>query len=140
MDNSGRCVLVHAAQRGHVDVLGHLLRNADWSCTSCCSQKAASKDQAVQQALTAAASMGHSEVSTHAHSHIFRTICEVGNNNCVVVIFLCTQMVSYLLDLPGTDDKAEKSPEINTPDSLWGETGTVLSISIIMIVEPSIIL
>lgn len=64
VDNSGRCVLVHAAQRGHVEVLRHLLRNADWSCTPCCSQKGASKEQAVQQALTAAASMGHSEVST----------------------------------------------------------------------------
>lgn len=122
MDNSGRSVLVHAAQRGHIEVVGHLLRNADWSCTSCCSHKAASKDQAVQQALTAAASMGHSEVSTHAHTHILRTMCEVRNNICV---FLCTQMVSYLLDLSGTDDKDEASSEINTPDSLWGETGTV---------------
>lgn len=87
VDNSGRCVLVHAAQRGHIEVLCHLLRNADWSCTSCCGQKAASKDQAVQQALTAAASMGHSEVSTHAHTHIFRTMCEVWNNSCVFVIF-----------------------------------------------------
>uniref|UniRef100_A0A674PE28 Tetratricopeptide repeat, ankyrin repeat and coiled-coil containing 2 n=1 Tax=Takifugu rubripes TaxID=31033 RepID=A0A674PE28_TAKRU len=60
--HTGRCVLVHAAQRGHIEVLRHLLRNADWSCTPCCSQKGASKEQAVQQALTAAASMGHSEV------------------------------------------------------------------------------
>lgn len=125
VDNSGRCVLVHAAQRGHIEVLCHLLRNADWSCTSCCSQKVASKDQAVQQALTAAASMGHSEVSTHAHTLIFRTMCEVRNNIYVFVIFLCSQMVSYLLDLSGKDDKDEESPEINTPDSLWGETGTV---------------
>uniref|UniRef100_H3D917 Tetratricopeptide repeat, ankyrin repeat and coiled-coil containing 2a n=1 Tax=Tetraodon nigroviridis TaxID=99883 RepID=H3D917_TETNG len=92
VDNSGRCVLVHAAQRGHIEVLCYLLRNADWSCTPCCSQKAASKDQAVQQALTAAASMGHAQV------------------------------VSYLLDLSGKDDKNGQSPEINTPDSLWGET------------------
>lgn len=125
VDNSGRCVLVHAAQRGHIAVVCYLLRNADWSCTSCCSQKGASKDQAVQQALTAAASMGHSEVSTHAHTHIFRTMCSVRNNICVSVIILCTQMVSYLLDLSGNEDKDEESPEINTPDSLWGETGTV---------------
>lgn len=125
VDNTGQCVLVHAAQRGHVEVLGHLLRNADWSCTSCCSQKGASKEQAVQQALTAAASRGHSEVSTYAHTHIFRTMCEVRNNICVFVILLCTQMVSYLLELSGKDDKDEERPEINTPDSLWGETGTV---------------
>ncbi|KAI3359383.1 hypothetical protein L3Q82_002886 [Scortum barcoo] len=47
---------------------------------------------AVQQALIAAASMGH------------------------------TEMVSYLLDLPEEDEKEEERPEINTPDTLWGET------------------
>ncbi|CAG05953.1 unnamed protein product, partial [Tetraodon nigroviridis] len=122
VDNSGRCVLVHAAQRGHIEVLCYLLRNADWSCTPCCSQKAASKDQAVQQALTAAASMGHAQVSTRAHTHRFRTMCEVRHNICVFVKPLCIQVVSYLLDLSGKDDKNGQSPEINTPDSLWGET------------------
>lgn len=32
-------------------------------------------------------------------------------------------MVSYLLDLPEEDEEDEERPEINTPDSLWGETG-----------------
>lgn len=123
VDNSGRCVLVHAAQRGHVEVLDHLLRNADWSCTSCCSQRGASKEQAVQQAVTAAASRGHSEVSAHAHTHILRAMCEGRNNIYVFVIFLYTQTVSYLLDLSGKEDNDEERPEINTPDSLWGETG-----------------
>nr|XP_043906356.1 protein TANC2 isoform X3 [Solea senegalensis]XP_043906357.1 protein TANC2 isoform X3 [Solea senegalensis] len=89
VDSSGQCVLVHAAQRGHLNVLHFLLKTADWSCTSCCGQKGASKGQAVQQALIAAASMGH------------------------------TEMVSHLLDLP--EDEGEK-PEVNTLDSLWGET------------------
>lgn len=40
-------------------------------------------------------------------------------------LFLCAQMVSYLLDRSGKDETDEESPEINTPDSLWGETGTV---------------
>ncbi|XP_060882732.1 protein TANC2 [Labrus mixtus] len=92
VDSSGRCVLVHAAQRGHIAVLRFLLKGADWSCTSCCGQRGASRSQAVQQALTAAASKGH------------------------------TEMVSYLLDLPEEDDEEEERPEINTPDSLWGET------------------
>ncbi|XP_078125342.1 protein TANC2 isoform X2 [Sander vitreus] len=92
VDNSGRCVLVHAAQRGHLEVLRFLLKRADWSCTSCCGQRGASRIQAVQQALIAAASMGH------------------------------TEMVSYLLDLPEEDEKEEERPEINTADSLWGET------------------
>uniref|UniRef100_UPI0037E91287 protein TANC2-like n=1 Tax=Semicossyphus pulcher TaxID=241346 RepID=UPI0037E91287 len=92
VDSSGRCVLVHAAQRGHLQVLRFLLRRADWSCTSCCGQKGASRCQAVQQALIGAASKGH------------------------------TEMVSYLLDLPEEDDEEEERPEINTPDSLWGET------------------
>ncbi|XP_034750394.1 protein TANC2 [Etheostoma cragini] len=92
VDSSGRCVLVHAAQRGHLEVLRFLLRRADWSCTSCCGHRGASRVQALQQALIAAASMGHAE------------------------------MVSYLLDLPEEDENEEERPEINTADSLWGET------------------
>ncbi|KAK5856845.1 hypothetical protein PBY51_008412 [Eleginops maclovinus] len=89
VDGSGRCVLVLAAQRGRVAVLRFLLRRADWSCTACCSQRGPSRSRALQQALTAAASMGH------------------------------TEMVSHLLDLP---EEEEEKPEINTADSLWGET------------------
>ncbi|XP_030592654.1 protein TANC2-like isoform X2 [Archocentrus centrarchus] len=92
VDGSGRCVLVHAAQRGHLEVLRFLLKRADWSCTNCCGQRGVSRSQAVQQGLTAAASMGHAE------------------------------MVSYLLDLPEEDEEGEERPEINTYDSLWGET------------------
>ncbi|XP_054462937.1 protein TANC2 isoform X2 [Anoplopoma fimbria] len=92
VDSSGRCVLVHAAQLGRLEVLCLLLRRADWSCTSCCGQRGASRCQAVQQALIAAASAGHAEI------------------------------VSYLLDLPEEDEEEEERPEINTPDSLWGET------------------
>lgn len=62
VDSSGRCALVHAAQRGHLEALCLLLKHADWSCTSCCGQRGASRSQAVQQALTAAANMGHTEV------------------------------------------------------------------------------
>ncbi|XP_008293598.1 protein TANC2 [Stegastes partitus] len=92
VDSSGRCVLVHAAQRGHLEVLRFLLRRADWSCTSCCGERGASRSQAVQQALIAAASMGH------------------------------TETMSYLLDLPEEDEEEEERPEINIYDSLWGET------------------
>lgn len=92
VDSSGRCVLVHAAQRGHLEVLPFLLKHADWSCTSCCGQRGVSRGQAVQQSLIAASSMGHAEV------------------------------VSYLLDLPEEDADEEERPEINTSDSLWGET------------------
>ncbi|XP_061567038.1 protein TANC2 isoform X2 [Cololabis saira] len=92
VDGSGRSVLVLAAQWGHLEVLRFLLKCSDWSCTSCCSQRGESRSQAVQQALIAAASMGHAE------------------------------MVSYLLDLPEEDEEEEQRPEINIPDSLWGET------------------
>ncbi|KAK2832830.1 hypothetical protein Q5P01_016719 [Channa striata] len=92
VDSSGQCVLVHASQRGHLEVLHFLLRHADWSCTSCCGEKGVNRSQAVQQALIAAASKGHAE------------------------------MVSYLLDLPEEDEEEEERPEINTCDSLWGET------------------
>uniref|UniRef100_A0A671WSC5 Tetratricopeptide repeat, ankyrin repeat and coiled-coil containing 2 n=1 Tax=Sparus aurata TaxID=8175 RepID=A0A671WSC5_SPAAU len=61
VDSSGRCVLVHAAQQGHLEVLRFLLKHATWSCTSCCGQRGASRCQAVQQAVIAAARMGHTE-------------------------------------------------------------------------------
>ncbi|XP_037111460.1 protein TANC2 isoform X1 [Syngnathus acus] len=92
VDSSGRCVAVHAAQRGHLHVLRFLLKHAEWSCTSCCGQRGVSRSQALQQALTAAASMGHAEI------------------------------VSYLLEPSEEDHKEEERPGINTPDSLWGET------------------
>lgn len=63
VDSSGQCVLLHAAQRGHLDVLHFLLKRADWSCASCCGQRSVSRSQAVQQALIAAANKGHTEVS-----------------------------------------------------------------------------
>ncbi|XP_053555750.1 protein TANC2 isoform X2 [Bombina bombina] len=50
------------------------------------------KSQAIQQALIAAASMGYSET------------------------------VSYLLDLPEKDEEEEQRAQINSFDSLWGET------------------
>uniref|UniRef100_A0A1A7WK83 Tetratricopeptide repeat, ankyrin repeat and coiled-coil containing 2 n=2 Tax=Iconisemion striatum TaxID=60296 RepID=A0A1A7WK83_9TELE len=92
VDSSGRSVLVLSAQQGHLEVLRFLLKSCDWSCTTCCSQRGASRSQAVQQALTAAASRGH------------------------------TEMVSYLLDLPEEDEEEEQRPQINIYDSLWGET------------------
>lgn len=89
VDSSGRCVLVLAAQRGRQEVLRFLLTSADWNCTACCGQRGASRAQALQQALIAGASMGHSEI------------------------------VSFLLELSEED---EDRPDINTCDSLWGET------------------
>lgn len=41
------------------------------------------------------------------------------------------QMVSYLLDLPG--EAEEDRPEINCPDSLWGETGTGSELKLVFI-------
>lgn len=76
VDSSGRCVLVHAAQQGHLEVLRFLLKHATWSCTSCCGQRGASRCQAVQQAVIAAARMGHTEVS-HRHTHVFIILCVI---------------------------------------------------------------
>ncbi|KAJ0058548.1 hypothetical protein NL108_016635, partial [Boleophthalmus pectinirostris] len=89
VDSSGRCALVLAAQRGRQEVLCFLLKCADWNCTTCCGQRGPSRGQALQQALIAGASMGH------------------------------TETVLFLLELP---EEEEDRPEINTCDSLWGET------------------
>ncbi|XP_078084428.1 protein TANC1 isoform X2 [Mustelus asterias] len=59
-DKNGQCALVHAALRGHCEVIEYLLQ-ADWTLTTQ-RQHSFRKSQALQQALVAAASMGHTEI------------------------------------------------------------------------------
>ncbi|XP_006872106.1 PREDICTED: protein TANC1 [Chrysochloris asiatica] len=60
LDKKGQCALVHSALRGHGDILQYLL-SCQWSEAP---QQPGTlrKSQALQQALTAASSMGHSSV------------------------------------------------------------------------------
>ncbi|XP_013374215.1 PREDICTED: protein TANC1 isoform X3 [Chinchilla lanigera] len=60
LDKKGQCALVHSALRGHGDILQYLL-TCEWS-PGPLQPGALRKSQALQQALTAAASMGHSLV------------------------------------------------------------------------------
>nr|XP_031534338.1 protein TANC1 isoform X7 [Vicugna pacos] len=60
LDKKGQCALVHSALRGHGDILRYLL-TCEWSAGPP-QPGAVRKSQALQQALTAAASMGHSAV------------------------------------------------------------------------------
>uniref|UniRef100_A0A8D1SS49 Protein TANC1 n=1 Tax=Sus scrofa TaxID=9823 RepID=A0A8D1SS49_PIG len=60
LDKKGQCALVHSALRGHGDILRYLL-TCEWSAGPP-QPGALRKSQALQQALTAAASMGHSAV------------------------------------------------------------------------------
>ncbi|XP_058550481.1 protein TANC1 isoform X10 [Neofelis nebulosa] len=60
LDKKGQCALVHSALRGHGDILQYLL-TCEWSAGPP-QPGALRKSQALQQALTAAASMGHSSV------------------------------------------------------------------------------
>ncbi|NXI40578.1 TANC1 protein, partial [Galbula dea] len=60
VDKKGQCALVHSALRGHCDILEYLL-NVVW-ITPSQEQKSLRKSQALQQALTAASSMGHCQV------------------------------------------------------------------------------
>lgn len=60
LDKKGQCALVHSALRGHSDILQYLL-NCEWSAGHP-QPGTLRKSQALQQALTAAASMGHSSV------------------------------------------------------------------------------
>ncbi|XP_078793175.1 protein TANC2 isoform X12 [Oryzias latipes] len=98
LDKNGQCALVHAALRGHMEVVKFLIQ-CDWSVGSqpqqspqIQQQSAFTKSQAVQQALIAAASMGYTEI------------------------------VSYLLDLPEKDEEEVERAQINNFDTLWGET------------------
>ncbi|NXN39817.1 TANC1 protein, partial [Rhinoptilus africanus] len=59
VDKKGQCALVHSALRGHCDILEYLLSVA-WITSQ--EQNSLRKSQALQQALTAASSMGHCQV------------------------------------------------------------------------------
>ncbi|CAM9379012.1 unnamed protein product [Lampetra planeri] len=90
VDRNGQCALVHAALRGHRSIVEFLV-NQDWSLAG---QQPGlpRKGQAMQQGLTAASSMGHTEV------------------------------VEYLLDFSADEKKQENQSQIDAFDSLWGET------------------
>ncbi|XP_064370568.1 protein TANC1 isoform X3 [Dromaius novaehollandiae] len=60
LDKKGQCALVHSALRGHRDILEYLL-NIVW-ITPSQEQNSLRKHQVLQQALTAASSMGHCQV------------------------------------------------------------------------------
>lgn len=67
-DKNGQCALVHAALKGHADIIS-LLLGQDWGAEPPTdppqhhgSESVTGKAQAVQQAVTAAASLGHTQV------------------------------------------------------------------------------
>ncbi|KAM9306007.1 protein TANC1 [Gastrophryne carolinensis] len=60
IDKKGQSALVHSALRGHCDILKFLL-NCDWTSSNQ-QPNYIRRSHALQQALTAAASMGHTEV------------------------------------------------------------------------------
>lgn len=65
VDKSGQSALVHAALRGHPDIIQYLLE-LEWSAEGQ-QQDCALKNKALQQAFIAAASMGHTQVQpTHS--------------------------------------------------------------------------
>ncbi|XP_031661580.1 protein TANC1 isoform X1 [Oncorhynchus kisutch] len=60
VDKSGQCALVHAALRCHPDIIHHLLE-LEWTPEGQ-QQNCSLKNKALQQALIAASSMGHTQV------------------------------------------------------------------------------
>lgn len=60
MDKSGQSSLVHAALRGHSEIIQYLL-DLEWSAEGH-QQDCALKNKALQQAFIAASSMGHTQV------------------------------------------------------------------------------
>ena len=80
LDKNGQCALVHAALRGHLEVVKYLIQ-CDWGLggqqqLQQQQQPAAfSKSHAVQQALVAAASMGYTEVGWLVSSTIGSELC-----------------------------------------------------------------
>lgn len=67
MDKSGQSALVHAALRGHPEIIQYLLE-LEWSAEGQ-QQDCALKNKALQQAFIAASSMGHTQVQP-ARTHV----------------------------------------------------------------------
>lgn len=67
--------------------------------------------------------MGHSEVYLLTHTFFFFLGWMASKEKVSV------QIVSFLLDL---SEEEEDRPEINTFDSLWGETGTAVTLYLVM--------
>ncbi|NWH58567.1 TANC1 protein, partial [Geococcyx californianus] len=80
MDKKGQCALVHSALRGHCKILEYLLKVV-WMTPSQ-EQNLLRKSQALQQALTAASSMGH----------------------CQVVCYILAMEKDHGIDINSTDD------------------------------------
>lgn len=73
VDKSGQCALVHAALRGHTEIIQYLLE-LEWIAEGL-QQDCSLKNKALQQALIAASSMGHTQVRlTHTNMNSLNKI------------------------------------------------------------------
>lgn len=73
-DKSGQCALVHAGLKGHAEIISILL-SQDWGAEIPTdpqqhhgNETVTGKTQAAQQAVTAAASVGHTQVRIRSRS------------------------------------------------------------------------
>ena len=90
LDKNGQCALVHAALRGHLEVVKFLIQ-CDWTMAGQ-QQGVFKKSHAIQQALIAAASMGYTEVRKQPVRlgllfFFFFKLCLEGNqgkNSCII--------------------------------------------------------
>uniref|UniRef100_A0A3P9JLG2 Tetratricopeptide repeat, ankyrin repeat and coiled-coil containing 1b n=1 Tax=Oryzias latipes TaxID=8090 RepID=A0A3P9JLG2_ORYLA len=76
VDKSGQCALVHAALRGHTEIIQYLLE-LEWIAEGL-QQDCSLKNKALQQALIAASSMGHTQVrltETAIPGFTMRSLC-----------------------------------------------------------------
>lgn len=99
VDKSGQCALVHAALRGHPEIIQYLLE-LEWSADGQ-QQDCALKNKALQQALIAACSMGHTQVWL-IHIHIFyfthnQSLLQqlIKLWKCYNILFVTTKIVAF---------------------------------------------
>ncbi|CDQ88298.1 unnamed protein product [Oncorhynchus mykiss] len=99
VDKSGQCALVHAALRCHPDIIHHLLE-LEWTSEGQ-QQNCSLKNKALQQALIAASSMGHTQV--------VRGLLVLNNEHCVQIdghdtlwgeTGMCSLYFSSIIPLP----------------------------------------
>lgn len=109
MDNSDQCPLVHAAIHGQLDAVSFLLQY-DWP-----EGQRPTRNEALQQALVAAAAQGHRQVSHPGHEPAIDFVTKP-----LMKLYFMLQICDFLLSLTNA---AGEGFDVNLKDTLKGETG-----------------
>ncbi|XP_016343590.1 protein TANC2-like isoform X1 [Sinocyclocheilus anshuiensis] len=142
LDKLGQCALVHAALRGRLEVMKFLIQS-DWGPSPAESQATPSHTQATppesqpssperqeepqepkqkQEPPEESKQQTQADTQTSPKPATFSKSVAVQQAFTAAASMGYTEVVSYLLDLPERDEEDSQRAQINSYDTLWGET------------------